>query len=96
MKDKDLTVGDYITDTITIDAANMPSIDADYITTCDMNLTISIDSLNIVYTDPYAQLEEFEQEKEEDEQLRNEYPELQELYEEYQMVKILVKDYNKK
>lgn len=44
------------------------------------------------YNDPYAELEEFKQEKEDEEKLRKENPSLQEAYEQYQLIKKLVQD----
>ncbi len=53
---------------------------------------ISDGSSNLIYNDPYAELEEFKQEQEAEEKLREENPSLQEAYEEYQLIKKLVQD----
>ncbi len=53
---------------------------------------ISDGSSNLIYGDPYAEIEQFKQEQEAEEKLREENPSLQEAYEEYQLIKKLVQD----
>lgn len=49
-------------------------------------------SSQTTFNDPYAEIEEFKQEQEAEEKLREENPSLQEAYEQYQLIKKLVQD----
>jgi len=70
---------------ITDSIYNMPSSEWSTITTSTVTSTID-------FEDPYAELEEFREEKEKDEVMRDEYPSLKEAYDNYQLVKKLVED----
>ena len=77
---------EWVTNTITTSST---TVDYSFDSSANFSFT---DSTYVTTTDPFAELEKFQNDLEEDERLRNENPSLQDAHEQYQLIKKLVQD----
>ena len=77
---------EWVTNTITTSST---TVDYSFDSSANFSFT---DSIYVTSADPFAELEKFQNDLEEDERLRNENPSLQDAHEQYQLIKKLVQD----